>query len=183
MCIRDRYLPSQRSFQPPHLGFAAFDHLLAPNQMVKANHTSAEENNSPSSLRRLPTKNSRFKPFWRWYKLCLRRHHHPIKSTAYISAQIAPGALCHLRATWTYSFCPGASACYREICCEVLPACHAIVDDAIISQSTCSPSASVERGQFNDETSSCEFSGACHVRGLFLPACSKDQEYRSGGWP
>ena len=36
--------------------------------MVKANHTSAEENNSPSSLRRLPTKNSRFKPFWRWYK-------------------------------------------------------------------------------------------------------------------
>jgi len=35
--------------------------------MAKANHTSAEENNSPSSLRRLPTKNSRFKPFWRWY--------------------------------------------------------------------------------------------------------------------
>src|ERR1700722_17876716 len=57
LALRSRYLPSQRSFQPPHLGFAAFDHLLAPNQMAKANHTSAEENNSPSSLRRLPTKN------------------------------------------------------------------------------------------------------------------------------
>ena len=56
LALRSRYLPSQRSFQPPHLGFAAFDHLLAPNQMAKANHTSAEENNSPSSLRRLPTK-------------------------------------------------------------------------------------------------------------------------------
>src|ERR1700719_258612 len=56
LALRSRYLPSQRSFQPPHLGFAALDHLLAPNQMAKANHTSAEENNSPSSLRRLPTK-------------------------------------------------------------------------------------------------------------------------------
>ena len=55
--LRSRYLPSQRSFQPPHLGFAAFDHLLAPNQMAKANHTSAEENNpAKKRLRRLPTK-------------------------------------------------------------------------------------------------------------------------------
>src|SRR5438128_3455043 len=28
LALRDRYLPPQRSFQPPHLGFAAFDHLL-----------------------------------------------------------------------------------------------------------------------------------------------------------
>src|SRR5262249_36199809 len=37
-------LPAQRSFQPPHLGFAAFDHLFSPNQMAQANHTSGEEN-------------------------------------------------------------------------------------------------------------------------------------------
>ena len=43
---------------------AAFDHLLSPNQMAQLNHTSAEENNSPSSLRRSPTKKLfRFKPF------------------------------------------------------------------------------------------------------------------------
>jgi hypothetical protein len=28
LALRGRYLPPQRSFQPPHLGFAAFDHLL-----------------------------------------------------------------------------------------------------------------------------------------------------------
>ena len=33
--------------EPPDLGFAAFDHLLLPNQMVTANHTSNSENNSP----------------------------------------------------------------------------------------------------------------------------------------
>src|SRR5262245_23908328 len=51
--LRRRYLPAQRSFQPPHLGFAAFDHLFSPNQMAQANHTSGEEN-SP----RLSAKNS-----------------------------------------------------------------------------------------------------------------------------
>ena len=30
-----RYLPSQRGFQPPDLGFAAFDHLFLPNQMAE----------------------------------------------------------------------------------------------------------------------------------------------------
>ena len=40
LTLRDRYLLSQRSFQPPHLGFAAFDHLFAPNQMAQTNHTS-----------------------------------------------------------------------------------------------------------------------------------------------
>jgi hypothetical protein len=31
--LRGRYLPSQRSLQPPNLGLAAFHHLLPPNQM------------------------------------------------------------------------------------------------------------------------------------------------------
>src|SRR5262249_38315070 len=53
LALRRRYLPAQRSFQPPHLGFAAFDHLFSPNQMAQANHTSGEEN-SP----RLSAKNS-----------------------------------------------------------------------------------------------------------------------------
>src|SRR6516162_5723716 len=44
LALRRRYLPAQRSFQPPHLGFAAFDQLLSPNQMAQANHTSGEEN-------------------------------------------------------------------------------------------------------------------------------------------
>jgi hypothetical protein len=37
----------QRSFQPSHLGLAAFDHLLAPNPAAQANHTSGEENSTP----------------------------------------------------------------------------------------------------------------------------------------
>jgi len=60
LALRGRYLPSQRSFQPPHLGFAAFDHLFPPNQMAQANHTSGEENTSQAT---------RFKPLWRWYKV------------------------------------------------------------------------------------------------------------------
>jgi hypothetical protein len=32
--LRHWYLPLKRSFQPPHLGFAAFGHLFAPNQMA-----------------------------------------------------------------------------------------------------------------------------------------------------
>src|SRR5262245_42478236 len=28
LALRSRYLPPQRSLQPPHLGFAAFDHLV-----------------------------------------------------------------------------------------------------------------------------------------------------------
>jgi hypothetical protein len=40
LALRCRYFPPQRSFQPPHLGFAAFDHLFPPNQMASANHTS-----------------------------------------------------------------------------------------------------------------------------------------------
>src|ERR687887_534836 len=43
LALRGRYLPSQRSFQPPHLGFAAFDHLFPPNQMAQANHTSGRK--------------------------------------------------------------------------------------------------------------------------------------------
>jgi hypothetical protein len=47
LSLRRRKLPSQRRLEPPDLGFTAFDHLLLPNQMVTANHTSNPENNSP----------------------------------------------------------------------------------------------------------------------------------------
>src|SRR6516165_3072687 len=49
LALRRRYLPSQRSFQPPHLAFAAFGHLFFSNQMVQANHTLGEENSFPTS--------------------------------------------------------------------------------------------------------------------------------------
>jgi hypothetical protein len=53
LALRRRYLPAQRSFQPPHLGFAAFDHPLSPNQMAQANHTSGEEK-APDYRSRIP---------------------------------------------------------------------------------------------------------------------------------
>jgi hypothetical protein len=40
---RRSYLPAKRSFQPPHLGFAAFGHLFPSNQMAQANHTPAKQ--------------------------------------------------------------------------------------------------------------------------------------------
>jgi hypothetical protein len=40
LALRRRDFPSQRRLQPPHLGFAAFDHLFPPNQMALANHRS-----------------------------------------------------------------------------------------------------------------------------------------------
>src|SRR2546428_10442205 len=45
LALRRWYLPTKRSSQPPHLGFAAFGHLFAPNQMAQANHSSAGGNN------------------------------------------------------------------------------------------------------------------------------------------
>jgi len=45
LALRRWYLPTKRSSQPPHLGFAAFGHLVAPNQMAQANHSSAGGNN------------------------------------------------------------------------------------------------------------------------------------------
>jgi hypothetical protein len=48
------YFPTKRSSQPPHLGFAAFGHLFASNQMAQANHSSGEKNNKqfpPVSLK------------------------------------------------------------------------------------------------------------------------------------
>jgi hypothetical protein len=50
LALRRGYLPSQRSFQPPHLGFAAFDHLFAPNQMAQPNHTSAPNTSLPNNV-------------------------------------------------------------------------------------------------------------------------------------
>ena len=38
--------PSQRHFQPSDLAFGAFDHLFPPNQMISANHTFPQEDNS-----------------------------------------------------------------------------------------------------------------------------------------
>jgi hypothetical protein len=54
LALRRWYLPTKRSSQPPHLGFAAFGHLFAPNQMAQANHSSAGGNNKqfpPVSLK------------------------------------------------------------------------------------------------------------------------------------
>jgi hypothetical protein len=65
LALRRWYLPTKRSSQPPHLGFAAFGHLFLPNQMVQANHSSGEENNKqfpPLSLKKY-----RFKSLWSWY--------------------------------------------------------------------------------------------------------------------
>jgi hypothetical protein len=64
LALRSRYLPPQRGLQPPHLGFAAFDHLGPPNQMAQANHTSGKENNQ--QFPPLISQNPRFKPLWRW---------------------------------------------------------------------------------------------------------------------
>jgi hypothetical protein len=60
LALRRRDLPAQRSFQPPHLGLAAFDHLFSSNQMAQANHSLGEENSTPfvPPVRRLPTKTS-----------------------------------------------------------------------------------------------------------------------------
>jgi len=47
-----RYLPAQRLFQLPHLGFAAFDHLPPPNhQIVTANHATPQENTASTKSR------------------------------------------------------------------------------------------------------------------------------------
>jgi hypothetical protein len=66
LALRGRKLPSQRRFQPPDLGFAAFDHPFLPNQMVTANHISSAENNSRGDRAPL-LQNFRFKLFWSWY--------------------------------------------------------------------------------------------------------------------
>jgi hypothetical protein len=44
LALRRGNLPPQRSPQPPHLGFAAFDHLF-PESDGAANHTSGNKNN------------------------------------------------------------------------------------------------------------------------------------------
>jgi hypothetical protein len=57
LALRRWYLPTKRSSQPPHLGFAAFGHLFLPNQMAQANHGSGGGNNKqfpPLSLQKIP---------------------------------------------------------------------------------------------------------------------------------
>ena len=58
LALSRRQLPAQRRFQPPHLGLAAFDHLLPPNQMAEANHAGRNEDTaSTARLARNPHKN------------------------------------------------------------------------------------------------------------------------------
>jgi hypothetical protein len=64
LALRRWHLPVKRSFQPPHLGFAAFGHLFAPNQMAQENHSSAKLASSEAAS--LSSK-SRFKQLWMWY--------------------------------------------------------------------------------------------------------------------
>jgi hypothetical protein len=69
LALRRWYLPTKRSSQPPHLGFAAFGHLFLPNQMAQANHTSGRGNNKqfpPLSFGKY-----RFKPLWRRYNISM----------------------------------------------------------------------------------------------------------------
>jgi hypothetical protein len=68
LSLRRRKLTSQRRPEPPDLGSTAFDHLLLPNQMVTANHTSNPENNSPFH-RILWQQISRFMLFWSRYDM------------------------------------------------------------------------------------------------------------------
>jgi hypothetical protein len=42
--LRGRKFPPHRGFQPPHLGFAAFDHLFPSNQMEQRSHLDKDEN-------------------------------------------------------------------------------------------------------------------------------------------
>jgi superfamily I DNA and/or RNA helicase len=63
LALRRRYLPAQRSLQPPHLGLAAFDHPFLPNQMVQANHPSGHPTRPRYYLEK-----TRFRPLWNWYK-------------------------------------------------------------------------------------------------------------------
>ena len=45
LALRCRNFPPQRSFQPPHFGFAAFDYLFPPNQIAPANYISGIDEN------------------------------------------------------------------------------------------------------------------------------------------
>src|ERR1700752_1213485 len=62
LALRRRYLPSQRSLQPTHLGFAAFDHPFPRIRWSKRITPQA------TNTARAPSKWTRFTPLWSWYK-------------------------------------------------------------------------------------------------------------------
>src|SRR5271157_359827 len=70
LALGGRYLPPQRSSQPPHLGLVAFDHLLPPNQArwPSESHLSGEKQAGRASRRLDSPESSRFNPSWSWYK-------------------------------------------------------------------------------------------------------------------
>src|SRR6202011_2276519 len=66
LALRRGNLPPQRSPQPPHLGFAAFDHLFPRIRWRSESHLGQQKQPAvPAAY----LKNPRFKPLWRWYKL------------------------------------------------------------------------------------------------------------------
>src|SRR5262245_47788309 len=67
LALRSGYLPPQRSLQPPHFGFAAFDHLVPRIRWRK--RTTPRARKTTSSSRRLSREDPRFKPLWRWYEM------------------------------------------------------------------------------------------------------------------
>src|SRR5271169_158317 len=66
LALRRGNLPPQRSPQPPHLGFAAFDHLFPRIRWRSESHLGQQKQPAvPAAY----LKNPRFKPLWRWYKM------------------------------------------------------------------------------------------------------------------
>jgi hypothetical protein len=64
LALHHRYLPPSAAFSD--LGFAAFDHLLAPNRAAQTKRTSGEEKVPQAAARRLLTNNP-IQVVWSWY--------------------------------------------------------------------------------------------------------------------
>src|SRR5271166_5709032 len=67
LALHGRDFPTQRCLQPLNFGFAAFDHLFPPNQIVKRIMPRRPRVISVAPAR----ENPRFKRLWRWYKVSL----------------------------------------------------------------------------------------------------------------
>src|SRR5271166_247252 len=68
LALHGRDFPTQRCLQPLNFGFAAFDHLFPPNQIVKRIIPRRPRVISVAPAR----ENPRFKRLWRWYKMAER---------------------------------------------------------------------------------------------------------------
>src|SRR5271166_5621898 len=64
LALHGRDFPTQRCLQPLNFGFAAFDHLFPPNQIVKRIIPRRPRVISVAPAR----ENPRFKRLWRWYE-------------------------------------------------------------------------------------------------------------------